>query len=77
MRTICTLKMEENGRVPDHINKMTNLFVKLKDLSNDELSEPWSVAMLLSSLPKSYDTIIIALETRDENDLTFSFVQQN
>lgn len=76
MRMICTLKMEENGRVPDHINEMRNLFIKLKDISNDELSEPWSVAMLLSSLPKGYDTLIIALEARDEKDLTFSFVQQ-
>lgn len=31
--------------------------------------------MLLSSLPKSYDTLITALETRPENDLTLSLVQ--
>ena len=75
MRMICRLKMQENRRVPEHINEMRNLFVKLKEISNEELSEPWSVAMLLSSLPKSYDTLIITLEARDEDDLTFTFVQ--
>ena len=32
--------------------------------------------MLLSSLPKSYDTLIIALEVRNEDDLRFTSVQQ-
>lgn len=54
--------MDEGGNVPEHINQMQNLFVKLKDISNEELTEPWSVAMLLSSLPRGYDTLITALE---------------
>lgn len=57
--------------VSEHINQMQNLFVKLKDISNDEQTEPWSVAMLLSSLPRSYDTLITALEARKEDELTF------
>lgn len=40
MRTICSLKMDEGGNVPEHINQMQNLFVKLKDISNEELTEP-------------------------------------
>lgn len=76
MRTICSLKMDEGGNVPEHINQMQNLFVKLKDISNEELTEPWSVAMLLSSLPRGYDTLITALEARKEDELTFGFVQQ-
>lgn len=70
------LKTEEGGSVPDHINQMRKLFVKLKSISDDELTEPWSVAMLLSGLPRGYDTLITALEARKEDDLTFAFVQQ-
>lgn len=55
---------------------MQNLFVKLKNISDAEVSESWSVAMLLSSLPRSYDTLITALEARKEEELTFAFVQQ-
>lgn len=62
--------------ISEHINQMQNLFVKLKDISNDELTESWSVGMLLSSLPRSYDTLITALEARKEDELTFGFVQQ-
>lgn len=76
MRKICMLKMDEGGSVPDHINQMRELFEKLKSISDDELTEPWSVAMLLSSLPRGYDTLITALEARKEEELTFAFVQQ-
>lgn len=76
MRRICDLKMSENGNAEDHINQMRELFQKLVDIGEAGISESWNVAMLLSSLPRSYDTLITALEARDENDLTFAFVQQ-
>lgn len=76
MRTICLLKLEEGGNAAQHITKMQELFLKLRDLGEQSLSDNWSVAMLLSSLPKSYDTLITALETRTETDLTFAVVQQ-
>lgn len=74
MRAICNLKLEENGNVVSHVNAMTELFEKLGALG-DRISDDWVVAMLLSSLPKSYDTLITALETRPEGDLTLSLVQ--
>lgn len=76
MREICSLKMRENGNVVDHIGKMQNLFVKLSDICDDQLTESWRVAMLLSSLPASFDTLVTALEAREEDELTFIFVQQ-
>lgn len=76
MRTICSLKLENGGNVIDHINRMQDLFMKLRDIGEDELSENWSVAMLLSSLPREYDSLITALESRKEDELTFALVQQ-
>lgn len=67
MRKICSMRLEENGNMEEHINDMMDSFEKL--------SENWIVAMLLSSLPRSYDTLITALETRPEGDLSQSLVQ--
>lgn len=55
MRQICSTKLEENGNVENHINTMATLFGKLHDL-NEAMTEKWMVALLLSSLPKSFDT---------------------
>lgn len=56
-----------------HIEKLTNLFQKLRDLG-DESSEGWIVGMIFSSLPRSYDTLVTALESRPEQGLTVSLV---
>lgn len=75
MRKICSLKFE-GGNMEDHIDQMTMLFLKLDALSEtDKLPENWIVAMLLSSLGSRYDTLITALETRPEKDLTLELVQ--
>lgn len=63
-RSICDLKLENNGDVQKHMNKLNELFQKLRDVNEKDLSESWNVAMLLSSLPKQYDTLITALEAR-------------
>lgn len=74
MRKICRMKMPENGNVESHLNEMANLFQKLNDFG-DNLTESWTVAIVLSSLPPSYDTLITALEARPEGDLTMSYIQ--
>lgn len=76
IRSICKLKLEENGNVEQHMNRMDELFQKLRDINERELSESWNVAMLLSSLPSQYDALITALEARREKDLTYAFVQE-
>lgn len=76
MRMICSLKLEAAGNAVEHINRMQELFTKLGDIGEDKLSETWSVAFLLSSLPEEYDSLITALETRKEEELTFALVQQ-
>lgn len=74
MRKICRMKMPEKGNIETHLNEMTNLFLKLNDFG-DNLTESGTVAIVLSSLPPSYDTLITALEARPEGDLTMSYIQ--
>jgi len=75
MRSICSSKLNEGGNARDHINRMVDLFTKLNDLENG-LSDKWCAAMLLSSLPKSYDTLVTSLESRKQEEINFALVQQ-
>lgn len=43
---------------------MNDLFAKLNDVGEEALSDKWSAATLLSSLPESYDTLSTSLESR-------------
>lgn len=74
MRTICELKLLPGDDMDNHINKMKLLFSKLQSLG-EKLSESWLISMLLSSLSASYDTLITALEVREESDLTITIVE--
>lgn len=76
IRSICELKLKKDGNVQKHMNELNELFQKLQDINEIELCESWNVAMLLSSLHGQYDTLITALEGRQEKDLTLAFVQQ-
>lgn len=76
MRTICSLKLEPGGDARAHIHKMQNLFSRLRDMGEEVLSDTWSAAMLLSSLPRNYDTLITTLEARKEDEITYALVQQ-
>lgn len=75
MRQICGANMEESGDMETHIGELTILFQRLVALGETQLSDSWTVAMILSSLPPSYSTLVTALETRPEADLTLSLVQ--
>lgn len=58
----------------DHINNMLDLVNKLAALG-EQLMDHLIVAMMLSSLPDSYNTLISALESRAEEDLTLDLVK--
>lgn len=49
IREICNLKMNENGNAEDHINKMRDLFQKLVDIGEQEISESWTILLLQPS----------------------------
>src|SRR6218665_2951941 len=58
----------------NHLAEMQNLIDQLASLG-EPLAEHLSVALFLSSLPDSYGTLITALETRPEEDLTTELVK--
>ena len=74
MRRLCRLNLKENGDMEAHLNTMDELIDKLTTLG-EMMAEPMAVALYLSSLPESYSTMITALETRPECDLTRSMVK--
>ena len=58
----------------EQVDTMLNLVHKLAELG-EILKDNMVVAMLLVSLPDSYSTLVTALESRPENDLTLEFVK--
>lgn len=73
MRNMFDTKMSDSISMEEHIKTMSNYLQKLNGLGvkafeNEEIKS----AILLSSLPKSYRTLITSLEARD--DLTWSIV---
>jgi len=74
LRKLCALKLTEHGDMENHLAEMENLIDQLTSLG-EQLAEHLSVAFFLSSLPESYGTLITALETRPEEDLTIELVK--
>ena len=60
MKQICRMKYSPDTTITDHIMNMKLLFEKLEAVG-ESFSERWWVAMLLSSLPSSYDTLVMNL----------------
>lgn len=75
IRKICSTKLKEGGNLDKHLQKMNEYFQQLHSMGETKLSETWSVAFLLSSLPDSYDVLVTALETRPEAELTLNLVE--
>src|SRR6218665_3567628 len=74
VKRLCGLKLTERGDMENHLAEMQNLIDQLASLG-EPLAEHLSVALFLSSLPDSYGTLIKALETRPEEDLTTELVK--
>lgn len=74
LKKICNLKLQDNQSMEKHINDLENLTEQLSALG-ESIAENLLIAFLLSSLPESYNTLITALETRPEQDLTLSLVK--
>lgn len=76
MRKICSMKFNMENTMADHISEMKILFEKLEAIG-ETFSERWVVAMLLSSLPSSFDTLVTALEARKLEELTVNVVENS
>ncbi|GBM35607.1 Retrovirus-related Pol polyprotein from transposon TNT 1-94 [Araneus ventricosus] len=69
LRKLYATKLSEDGNMNEHIAQMLELIDKLKAVG-EEIKDDHIAALLLVSVPKSYDTLITALEARPENELT-------
>lgn len=75
LKKLCRLKLNENSDMEQHLTYMTDLVDQLSNMGED-LAQNLIVAFMLSSLPESYSTIVMALETRPETDLTVEIVKE-
>ncbi|GBN42759.1 hypothetical protein AVEN_131529-1 [Araneus ventricosus] len=66
--------MSEDGNMNEHIAQMLELIDKLKAVG-EEIKDDHIAALLLVSVPMSYDTLITALEARPENQLTPELIE--
>lgn len=63
--TIALLRMQPGDNIERHIDHLVDLFQRLADLGK-VAPEIWKIGMLFASLPKSYSTLVTALEARDK-----------
>lgn len=74
LKRLCRIQLREGGNMEDHINTILDMVNDLSALGED-LKENLVVALLLVSLPDSYDSLITALESRPEKELTLEMVK--
>lgn len=73
-KKIFSMKLSENGDMEKHLNAMLNSVDQLAALG-ETLKDKMIIALILCSLPESYNTLITALETRNEDELTVELVK--
>lgn len=74
LRRLCSMRLEEGGNMSDHLVEATKLVHRLARLG-EALKDHLVVAILLSSLPESYNPLVTALEGRPEEDLRLEYVK--
>ena len=74
LKRLCRLVLKESGDMEEHINTFSNYVTQLAALGQC-LPDDLMAALLLGSLPESFDTLVTALESRPEADLTLQLVK--
>ena len=74
LRKFFALKLSETGNIEQHLQQIEDRIDQLAAVG-ETLAEKLTAAIILSSLPGSYRTLITALETRPEEDLTQELVK--
>ncbi|ETN60297.1 hypothetical protein AND_008085 [Anopheles darlingi] len=67
--SVCDKRFTEGEDMAEFLFEMEDLFNRLAN-AGQKLAENLRVAMILRSLPSSYDTLTTALESRSDDDLT-------
>lgn len=74
LKMICRLQLNENESMEKHLYKLDELFQRFANIGGT-FEESFRVAIVLSSLPESYNSLTTALEARNESELTLSLVK--
>ncbi|EDS40848.1 peptidase [Culex quinquefasciatus] len=74
MQKMCSLKLQEDGNLPEHLKKLTAMHNRL-EVADEGLKPRQFVAVILSSLPMSYGTLINVIEGYPREQITVDFVK--
>lgn len=74
LRKLCSLRLDESGSMSGHLVEASELVHRMARMG-EPLKEHLVVAILLSSLPESYNPLVTALEGRPEEDLKLEYVK--
>lgn len=74
LRKLCSMRLSEEGNLLDHLNDMTALHNQL-EVMGEGLKDRVFMALILSSLPMSYGSLINVIESRPEAEVTVEFVK--
>ncbi|CAI5783709.1 Hypothetical predicted protein [Podarcis lilfordi] len=73
MRALYRARLSEGECVSTHLQRMRDLFSQLNELG-EHFSEQRKVSIVLSSLPESWDNLVMTLEAIPESQLTMHFL---
>lgn len=74
LKEICSMNFREGHNMEEFIYGMEELYSRLEN-SGEKLSEYMQVAMILRSLPKAFDALTTALESRSDAELKMDLVK--
>jgi len=72
-RKLLNVKFDESGTMQSHISKIRELSDQLDSIGNPVKDKELAI-ILLCSLPERYNPLIISLEARNPNEITFDSV---
>lgn len=75
LKRICNMNMTEGQEMEKHLFELEELFDRLH-CAGQQLDTSLRIAMMLRSVPDSYDGLVTALESRKDEDLTIELVKQ-
>ncbi|XP_035893610.1 uncharacterized protein LOC118503894 [Anopheles stephensi] len=76
LKKLCNFNLAENGEMESHLMQIEELFDRLTT-AGQTLDESLKIAMILRSLPESYNGLVTALESRADSDITMQLTKEN
>lgn len=74
LKRLCSINFSTGGDMEKHLVDLDDLFERLENVGQ-KLDDSLKVAMVLRSLPDSFDSLVMALESRPDADITLDLVK--